>query len=318
MYEQIRKELIPLSFLLVILEGKLRSERAVKEHSLSPLAECNDKLVDSARAPARNAGDARPKAYGKIVEGMIITCFTVNGYIVTDPHLKERSTKVIPKVYHNAPVALIPTTGGVMIAHSASEQVPNIARPCSVQCHASRQYRRAQHKPAESPHAFVWNMRPRRSLLRYRNRTQQYGANYYRRQHGRESCGDTPARGRGGRRRQSNAIGRAQPRRDANLAVKGAGVLAELANAINKLLFKNSYEATTLTYEYKPHDNLIRLRVAVQGKARRAMCHLPVANSKLKNIMAVLERKFGEPEQLVDELLKELIVMSRLMDNDKK
>ncbi|GBP11811.1 hypothetical protein EVAR_74466_1 [Eumeta japonica] len=93
--------------------------------------------------------------------------------------------------------------------------------------------------------------------------------------------------------------------------------LAELTHAINKLakprpisnqvielpafcgnvnewrLTKNSYEATTLTYEYKPHENLARLRVAVQGKVRTTIYHLLVANSKPEDIMAALEGKFG-------------------------
>ncbi|GBP61414.1 hypothetical protein EVAR_37946_1 [Eumeta japonica] len=117
---------------------------------------------------------------------------------------------------------------------------------------------------------------------------------------------------------------------------------AELADAINKLarprpiprqvyelpsfhgnvnewrLFKNSYEATTSTYEYKPYENLARLRMAVQGKARTAVCHLLAANSKPEDIMAALEKKFGRPEQLVDEVLKEVKVMSRLTDSGRE
>ncbi|GBP20092.1 hypothetical protein EVAR_13864_1 [Eumeta japonica] len=122
---------------------------------------------------------------------------------------------------------------------------------------------------------------------------------------------------------------------------RGRG-LVELADAINKLarprpiprqvyelpafhgninewrLFKNSYEATTSTYEYKPYENLARLRVAVQGKARTAVCHLLAANSKPEDIMAALEKKFGRPEQLVDEVLKEVKVMSRLTDSGRE
>ncbi|GBP75318.1 hypothetical protein EVAR_38381_1 [Eumeta japonica] len=58
--------------------------------------------------------------------------------------------------------------------------------------------------------------------------------------------------------------------------------------------------------------------MAVQGKARTAVCHLLAANSKPEDIMAALEKKFGRPEQLVDEVLKEVKVMSRLTDSGRE
>ncbi|GBP16320.1 hypothetical protein EVAR_103684_1 [Eumeta japonica] len=53
-------------------------------------------------------------------------------------------------------------------------------------------------------------------------------------------------------------------------------------------------------------------------KARTAVCHLLAANSKPEDIMAALEKKFGRPEQLVDEVLKEVKVMSRLTDSGRE
>ncbi|GBP75767.1 hypothetical protein EVAR_60080_1 [Eumeta japonica] len=39
---------------------------------------------------------------------------------------------------------------------------------------------------------------------------------------------------------------------------------------------------------------------------------------KPEDIMAALEKKFGRPEQLVDEVLKEVKVMSRLTDSGRE
>ncbi|GBP55081.1 hypothetical protein EVAR_46378_1 [Eumeta japonica] len=89
---------------------------------------------------------------------------------------------------------------------------------------------------------------------------------------------------------------------------RGRG-LAELADAINQLA-----RPRPIPRQYKPYENLARQRVAVQGKARTAVCHPLAANSKPEDIMAVL-KKFGRAEQLVDEVLKEVRVMSRLTDS---
>ncbi|GBP77536.1 hypothetical protein EVAR_98989_1 [Eumeta japonica] len=52
-------------------------------------------------------------------------------------------------------------------------------------------------------------------------------------------------------------------------------------------------------------------------KARTAVCHLLAANSKPEDIGST-RKKFGRPEQLVDEVLKEVKVMSRLTDSGRE
>ncbi|GBP03054.1 hypothetical protein EVAR_46067_1 [Eumeta japonica] len=69
----------------------------------------------------------------------------------------------------------------VTIDHSASERVPTTspvppARAVSRAASVSSRSTQASRAAASS----VWNMRPRRSSLRYRNRTQKYGASWLR------------------------------------------------------------------------------------------------------------------------------------------
>ncbi|GBP39005.1 hypothetical protein EVAR_89227_1 [Eumeta japonica] len=225
----------------------------------------------------------------------------------------------------------------VTIDHSASERVPTTspvppARAVSRAASVSSRSTQASRAAASS----VWNMRPRRSSLRYTGRrntaqlvkkrlamnlaeieaatecdeAEEHAVhrtedsarrveawietppvvnviNAAANQAGiprREGVADDAARTTLPDRVQPGSVARRE-----HSSERGRG-LAELADAINKLarprpiprqvyelpsfhgnvnewrLFKNSYEATTSTYEYKPYENLARLRMAVQEK----------------------------------------------------
>lgn len=82
-------------------------------------------------------------------------------------------------------------------------------------------------------------------------------------------------------------------------------------------VFKNSYEATATTYEYKNYENLARLRVAIQGKARKAVMHLLAANSKPEIIMKTLESIYGRPDCIIKDILQQIRSLPRVTDNDR-
>ncbi|GBP08576.1 hypothetical protein EVAR_83022_1 [Eumeta japonica] len=97
---------------------------------------------------------------------------------------------------------------------------------------------------------------------------------------------------------------------------RGRG-LAELADAINKLarprpIPRQVYELPSF------HGNVNDAATDGRaGKSPHRRMSPTAANSKPEDIMAALEKKFGRPE-LVDEVLKEVKVMSRLTDSGRE
>ncbi|GBP97476.1 hypothetical protein EVAR_46149_1 [Eumeta japonica] len=241
----------------------------------------------------------------------------------------------------DAPAALIPMSGGVTIDHSASERVPTtspvpparaVSRAASVSSRSTQASRaaarlRMEYEAAEELAAIQkQDAEIRRELVKKRlamNLAEIEAATECdeAEEHAVHRTEDSARRGSLDRehtteQRYRTECNRAQWR-DVNIAVKGRG-LAELADAINKLarprpIPRQVYELPSFTGTLTT-----RLRMAVQGKARTAVCHLLAANSKPEDIMAALEKKFGRPEQLVDEVLKEVKVMSRLTDSGRE
>ncbi|GBP95146.1 hypothetical protein EVAR_100182_1 [Eumeta japonica] len=102
--------------------------------------------------------------------------------------------------------------------------------------------------------------------------------------------------------------------RDVNIAVKGAG-LAELADAINNWRDRGRYRAKferALLHGNVNDGYGWPCRKSPHRRMSPTSCKL-----KTRRHHGSTRKKFGRPEQLVDEVLKEVKVMSRLTDSGR-
>lgn len=71
-------------------------------------------------------------------------------------------------------------------------------------------------------------------------------------------------------------------------------------------LFVASYEQTTALCGFSDHENLVRLRQALNGPARKAVKNLLLHASCVPQIISTLRMKFGRPELIIDILLSQI------------
>ncbi|XP_036340502.1 uncharacterized protein LOC118749827, partial [Rhagoletis pomonella] len=78
--------------------------------------------------------------------------------------------------------------------------------------------------------------------------------------------------------------------------------------------FIETFEGTTLEFEYSNLHNIMRLRDALKGRAREAVESLLVNSANVAAILEILRETFGRPEQLIKSQIEKVRSIPPLVD----
>lgn len=93
--------------------------------------------------------------------------------------------------------------------------------------------------------------------------------------------------------------------------------LPEFHGEISKwLTFQDHYNETTTSCQFTDRENIMRLRKCLKGKARDCVESLLVSSQNAKSIMAVLERRFGRPDDIVKTEIKKVKAIPSPKEDD--
>lgn len=89
-------------------------------------------------------------------------------------------------------------------------------------------------------------------------------------------------------------------------------------NPTDWLGFKTAYETSTAAYEFKPFENVARLRVALVGDAKVAVEDLLRSACDPGEVIRALEDSFGHPSLLLDCALKKVKNLPRVSESGRE
>ena len=80
-------------------------------------------------------------------------------------------------------------------------------------------------------------------------------------------------------------------------------------DCVNRLRFKQSFELSTELGQYTDKENVARLHESLTGEAKAAVAALLITSCDSKQIMRVLELRFGNPEEILDRLSADIFAL---------
>ncbi|KAF6207443.1 hypothetical protein GE061_018686 [Apolygus lucorum] len=80
-------------------------------------------------------------------------------------------------------------------------------------------------------------------------------------------------------------------------------------------LFKTMFDESTISARYSENENLLRLQKAVKGKAKEYLGKLIYLPGGLSRVMARLETRYGRPELIVREVMKNVKAIPTMKDD---
>jgi transposase InsO family protein len=86
-------------------------------------------------------------------------------------------------------------------------------------------------------------------------------------------------------------------------------------NAADWLSFEKAYRSTTEVYNFKPFENMARLRVALVGEAKAAVADLLRTSSDPEEVLRALEDEFGHPNRLLECAIKKVRDLPTVTEN---
>ncbi|KAL0832560.1 hypothetical protein ABMA28_000762 [Loxostege sticticalis] len=84
------------------------------------------------------------------------------------------------------------------------------------------------------------------------------------------------------------------------------------------LFFKRRYEESTATFDFRPTENMARIQMAVQGKAKELIEDLLRTSSDPDELIRVLDRTYGNPNTLLQCAMKKVKNLPNVTDNDSE
>lgn len=84
------------------------------------------------------------------------------------------------------------------------------------------------------------------------------------------------------------------------------------------LSYKNMYHDTTALYQFKPHENLARLKTSLQGDAKLAVEDLLRTSMNPSEIMKTLDEEFGHPNLVLECALKKVRALPKVTESGRE
>lgn len=84
------------------------------------------------------------------------------------------------------------------------------------------------------------------------------------------------------------------------------------------LSYKNMYHDTTALYQFKPHENLARLKTSLQGDAKLAVEDLLRTSMNPTDIMKTLDEEFGHPNLVLECALKKVRALPKVTESGRE